>query len=82
MGWSSAEKPQPRTGSLNRLDASIFEDNEEAFAMQLLTSGLMYAYSDATRMVEQGHSSDDVDYCSASVRDCKAGDYKLVERAR
>ncbi|WP_406815126.1 hypothetical protein [Mycobacterium sp. M23085] len=43
-----------RTGALNRLDASIFEDNEAAFATQLLTAGLMHAYSDATRMVGTG----------------------------
>lgn len=43
-----------RAGLLTRLDASIFEDNEEAFAMQLRTAGLMHAYSDATRMVGTG----------------------------
>jgi hypothetical protein len=36
---------------LTRLDASIFEDNEESFAHQLSAAGLMLAYSDATRMV-------------------------------
>jgi hypothetical protein len=43
-----------RAGYLTRLDASIFEDNEAAFALQLLTAGLMHAYSDATRMVGTG----------------------------
>jgi hypothetical protein len=38
-------------GLLARLDASIFEDNEEAFARQLGAAGLMHAYSDTTRMV-------------------------------
>ena len=38
-------------GLLTRLDASIFEDNEEAFARQLGAAGLMHAYSDTTRMV-------------------------------
>jgi hypothetical protein len=38
-------------GLLSRLDASTFEDNEEAFARQLGTAGLMHAYSDSTRMV-------------------------------
>ncbi len=40
-----------KAGFLSRLDASIFEDNEADFANQLETSGLMHAYSDATRMV-------------------------------
>ncbi|PQE01761.1 hypothetical protein CYL16_06855 [Mycobacterium sp. EPG1] len=40
-----------RAGFLSRLDASIFEDNEESFAAQLKAAGLMHAYSDATRMV-------------------------------
>ena len=38
-------------GFLNRLDGSIFEDNETSFASQLLAAGLMHAYSDTTRMV-------------------------------
>ena len=38
-------------GLLARLDASIFEDNEEAFARQLGAAGLLHAYSDTTRMV-------------------------------
>ena len=38
-------------GLLARLDASILEDNEEAFARQLGAAGLMHAYSDTTRMV-------------------------------
>ncbi len=40
-----------KAGFLTRLDASIFEDNEEDFATQLRAAGLMHAYSDATRMV-------------------------------
>ena len=38
-------------GLHNRLDASIFEDNETLLADQLLASGLMHNFSDATRMV-------------------------------
>lgn len=38
-------------GLHNRMDASIFEDNENLFADQLLASGLMHDFSDATRMV-------------------------------
>lgn len=40
-----------RAGLLSRLDASMFEDNEEAFAAQLAAAGFLTAYSDSTRMV-------------------------------
>lgn len=40
-----------RSNLLTYLDASVFEDNEEAFASQLYAAGLVHAYSDATRMV-------------------------------
>lgn len=36
---------------LHKLDASIFEDNEESFANQLSAAGLMHDYSDSTRMI-------------------------------
>ncbi|UTP40559.1 hypothetical protein M9M90_05080 [Phenylobacterium sp. LH3H17] len=38
-------------GLLGRLDASLFEDNEQAFARQLEAAGLLKSYSDTTRMV-------------------------------
>ncbi len=40
-----------REGLLSRLDASMFEDNEDAFAAQLSAAGFLKAYSDSTRMV-------------------------------
>lgn len=45
-----------QTAILSYMDASVFEDNEEAFASQLYAAGLMHAYSDATRMVGTGTS--------------------------
>lgn len=43
-----------RAGLLTSIDASVFEDNESQLARQMLASGLLTAYSDATRMVGTG----------------------------
>lgn len=47
VGRSAAEK----SGLLSSLDASIFEDNENALGSQMRAAGLLNEYSDATRMV-------------------------------
>lgn len=47
IGRRAAEE----SGLLESLDASIFEDNENEFARQLRSAGLLTQYSDSTRMV-------------------------------
>lgn len=39
------------SGLVNSIDASIFEENEAQLALQMIASGLVTQYSDATRMV-------------------------------
>ena len=43
-----------RSGLLANLDSSIFEDNENQMAAQMVAAGLLNQYSDATRMVSTG----------------------------
>lgn len=39
------------SGLINSIDASIFEENEAQLALQMIATGLVTQYSDATRMV-------------------------------
>lgn len=50
VGRQAAE----RSGLLNSLDASIFEDNEARLAVQMKAAGLLTEYSDATKMIGTG----------------------------
>jgi hypothetical protein len=45
------------SGLVNTIDASIFEENEEQLALQMIAAGLVTQYSDATRMVSPRTSS-------------------------
>ncbi len=47
VGRGAAE----RSGLINSIDASIFEENESQLALQMIAAGLATEYSDATRMV-------------------------------
>lgn len=50
IGRKAAEK----SGLLESFDSSVFEDNENHFAIQMQAAGLLTEYSDATRMVGTG----------------------------
>ncbi|MCG9703218.1 hypothetical protein L1D19_24455 [Vibrio natriegens] len=50
IGRKAAEK----SGLLESFDSSVFEDNEDHFAIQMKAAGLLTEYSDATRMVGTG----------------------------
>lgn len=50
VGRQAAE----RSGLLNALDASIFEDNEARLAVQMKAAGFLTEYSDATKMIGTG----------------------------
>ena len=50
IGRQAAEK----SGLLESFDSSVFEDNEDQFAVQMRAAGLLTEYSDATRMVGTG----------------------------
>jgi len=43
-----------KSGLLESFDSSVFEDNEDHFAIQMRAAGLLTEYSDATRMVGTG----------------------------
>jgi hypothetical protein len=45
-------------GLLDRLDATIFEENEKRLADQVLAVGMLKVYSDATKMVGVGGEND------------------------
>lgn len=51
LGIVVGREAAAREGLLTRLDASMFEDNENALAAQLAAAGFLKAYSDSTRMV-------------------------------
>jgi len=51
VGRTAAEE----SGIVNSIDASIFEENEAQLALQMIATGLVTQYSDATRMV--GHKT-------------------------
>jgi hypothetical protein len=56
-GLVIGRKAAEQMSLLSNLDATIFEENEQAVIRQMHSAGLLKMYSDATRMVSYGASS-------------------------
>jgi hypothetical protein len=56
-GLVIGRKAAEQMSLLSNLDATIFEENEQALIRQMHSAGLLKMYSDATRMVSYGASS-------------------------
>lgn len=51
LGMAVGRGAAEASGLVNSIDASIFEENEDQLALQMIAAGLVTQYSDATRMV-------------------------------
>ena len=57
LGLVVGRKAAEKIGLVNKIDASIFEENENQLANQMIAAGLVTQFSDATRMVNPGSAS-------------------------